>query len=149
MQDKHSSHENCCLQEPSSHLRKPSSKARGSSFYVRELLVAEESFFTQQSSFAGGIVVCRRHRSKRENCHSMHESCCLQDNRSKRENCCLREPSSFAGGIVPSARIVILCARVASVGDLDYLDLCKAQTLNRNFCRETKDDDEVLRHVST
>ena len=114
MQDKHSSHENCCLQEPSSHLRKPSSKARGSSFYVRELLVAEESFFTQQSSFAGGIVVCRRQRSKRENCHSMHESCCLQDNRSKRENCCLREPSSFAGGIVPSARIVILYARVAN-----------------------------------
>ena len=67
------------------------------------------------------IVVCRRHRSKRENRHSMDESCCLQDNRSKRENCCLREPSSFAGGIVPSARIVILCTRVASVGDLDYL----------------------------
>ena len=77
------------------------------------------------------IVICRRHRRlqeasfQRENCHSMHESCCLQDNRSKRENCCLREPSSFAGGIVPSARIVILCARCRGFGLLGiFAKLC-------------------------
>ena len=43
----------------------------------------------------------------------MCENCQLQKNRSSHNNRHLQEASSFAGGIVPSARIVILCMRVA------------------------------------
>ena len=52
--------------------------------------------------------------SKHENHRCMYESCQLQEKHSKFMNCWFVWESSFAGAIVPTMRIIILWARVAS-----------------------------------